>query len=569
MVDGWTVPGFTHVKELGRGASGRVMLAVDDVTRTEVAIKYLDERLWSDASWMQRYRAVARRMTQVEDEAIADLYDLVEGPGGAGAVVMQLARGISLRRMLDVQGPTGPLAALAVFGGSLAALGAAHQAEVVHQDFKPGNVLVEPTGEILVTDFGIVPPRAFGDEPPGTPAYAAPELWDGAPASPASDLYAATVVFYECLTGRRPFDAAGNGGKALAALAKAHREAPIPADAVPGPLRGLILAGLAKDPGDRPGSAEDFLAMLEEAAVSAYGPSWEAQGAGRLTDMVTATLSAPPPARPEPAGIARSAAPAAGLRSRRLLVGAAGAVAAIALAGGAVHVLSGGQDRPGGQDVLLPTAAAEGPRPDLSPTPGPGAALAARIERTAARHPSASFSFRRSGCCGAAVTAKGRFRLVSGGEPAYSMLVSSSDPQTRRTARTILIDDTAYVRTGASWQPVPSAGAQTQGYAPLAAGVRGGTSVANVAKLVQGSTSLRQVGRTYRGVVPMAALVDEPLYNDLTRATGAKRAVFALALDSSGLPHRLHVTVGSGDKAVTLRTAYARWGQPVSITAPR
>ncbi|HEX2313828.1 MAG TPA: protein kinase, partial [Thermomonospora sp.] len=107
MVDGWTVPGFTHVRELGHGASGRVMLAVDDVTQTQVAIKYLDGRLRADESFMHRYRAEARRLSQLEDPGIADLYEFVESPDGA-ALVMQFVEGVSLRRVLDTQGPTGP-----------------------------------------------------------------------------------------------------------------------------------------------------------------------------------------------------------------------------------------------------------------------------------------------------------------------------------------------------------------------------------------------------------------------------------------------------------------------------
>ncbi|SEG29449.1 Protein kinase domain-containing protein [Thermomonospora echinospora] len=578
-MDGWTVPGFTHVEELGRGASGRVMLAVDDITRTKVAIKYLDERLAADPSWLTEYRALARRLSQLEDPGIAELYDFVEGPGSSSAVVMQRIEGVSLRRVLDTQGPTGPLAALAVFGGSLAGLAAAHAAGVVHRDFKPANVLVEADGEVRITDFGIIPPRhaRAGEEPPGTPGYLAPELWDGAPASPASDLYAATVLFYECLTGRRPYDTGGTGGRALAALARAHRETPVPIETVPGPLRGLIAAGLAKDPVTRPASAEEFLAGLEEAAVAAYGPSWQAQGRGRLAEMAAAAAAAPPPTAPSRTDSDGSQRPA-GSGRRRLgpVVGAAAAVLVIAAALGAVAINSAGGDDEGasGRQTASPTppTATGSPQPTPSataPATGAGTALAARIERTAARRPSASFSFRRTGCCGPAVSARGQLRLLNGRDPAYSMLVSGATPQTRRAARTILLGETAYVRIGADWRPVSSASTQRQGYAPLAAEVRRSTSVTSVTALVKESTTLRRSGHVYRGVAPVAELTDGPLFGDLGRATGAKEVSFVLALDSAGLPRQIRITVGTGAKSVVLTTSYAGWGKRVSIKAPR
>ncbi|MCQ0006412.1 serine/threonine-protein kinase [Actinomadura madurae] len=200
VVDGWTVPGFTHERELGDGAAGRVVLAVDDLTSTRVAIKYLDRALGADESFLARFRAAARSLSQLEDPNVVDFYDFVETADGA-AIVMQCVEGVSLRRVLAAQGPTGPLAALSLLGGTLLGLAAAHEHDVVHGSMRPANVLVDGEGNARLTDFATAP---AGTEAQLGPPYAAPELWDGAPATVATDLYAATALFYECLTGHPP-----------------------------------------------------------------------------------------------------------------------------------------------------------------------------------------------------------------------------------------------------------------------------------------------------------------------------------------------------------------------------
>lgn len=578
LVDGWTVPGFTHVRELGRGASGRVMLAVDDLTQTKVAIKYLDGRLLDDERFLERFRGDARRLSQLEDPNVVDFYDFVEEPdGSSAAVVMERLGGVTLRRVLATQGPTGPLAALAILGGSLLGLAAAHSAGVVHQDFKPSNVLIDEEGNSRLCDFGVTPP---GNDPPGTPGYLAPELWDGAQAGPAADLYAATVVFFECLTGRLPYD----NGRGASALAKAHREVPIPVDAVPGPLRGLIAQGLAKDLADRPASAADFLGAVEDAAVTAYGPSWEAQGRSRLVEMATAAAAAPEPAAPssEPASGSTARSPR---QTRPRLIGAA--IAAVVVVGGVLcATVVYGMDRKDAPADPLASTGPPSPRPTTSrngkavdPVGAVGAAtLATRIDRAAGRRVSAAFTYRRSGCCGPVATAQGMFRLASGTSPAYTMTVSSPVAELRRPTRTVLVGETGYVRIGKAWRPVPAVGGQTRGYAALASRVRWSTSVANVTALLKASTSLRPADkgapqRGYRGTAPMAKLTRDdkvgPLYAELARGTKAKQVSFVIVVDRNSLPRQLRLTLtGGGGKSLVLNTSYAGWGRKVTITAP-
>ncbi|BCJ62719.1 serine/threonine-protein kinase [Micromonospora endophytica] len=270
---GWQVSGYTTVRRLGAGASGSVELAVHDATGTPVAIKYLSVRT-DDYVFRIAFREEARLLADIDDPYISRLYEYVENADGA-AIVMELVNGVSLRQMLRAQGPTTPESALCVLKGSLAGLGAAHANGVVHRDYKPENVLISHEGVSKLADFGIAMPfgASAGGGVTGTPRYMAPEQWTGAPASPACDIYAATATFFECLTGRPPYE-----GGDLATLRQQHARAPIPTRPAPRPVHKLLRHGLAKLPADRPRSARAFLAILEEAAVAGYGTDWEERG---------------------------------------------------------------------------------------------------------------------------------------------------------------------------------------------------------------------------------------------------------------------------------------------------
>ena len=278
----WQVPGYTDVRELGSGASGRVVLARHDADDTHVAIKYLNPRLLSDADVVARFRDEARLIASVDDPHTVKLYEYVESEHGA-AIVMELVDGPTLRRLIKQEGATGPEAALLVLKGSLLGLAAAHRLGVVHRDFKPENVIVTADGDSKLVDFGVAVLTGQSGEAVGTPPYMAPEQWANAPASPATDVYAATVTFFECLAGDRPFH-----GDTMAALAYQHQNMPPPVGRVPEPLRGLVEHGMAKRPEERPASAEEFLGELEVSARAAYGEDWEERGHAALRTLVSA-----------------------------------------------------------------------------------------------------------------------------------------------------------------------------------------------------------------------------------------------------------------------------------------
>ncbi|MDX2563192.1 serine/threonine-protein kinase [Streptomyces sp. TX20-6-3] len=382
----WVVPGYAEARELGAGGSGRVVLATHEETGLPVAVKYLSERFRSDEAFMRGFRAEARLLGALDSPHVVGFYEYVEAPRGA-AIVMELVDGVALRALIAREGSTGPEAALVVLKGSLLGLAAAHRAGVVHRDYKPENVLVAADGSSKLVDFGIAAGRGATPGVAGTPAYMAPEQWNGAPASPAADVYAATATFFECLTGRKPFS-----GDNFAELALHHLDSPVPDGQAPEPLRPLIRRGLAKSPHERPENAAAFVTELEAVATAAYGPDWEERGRGRLaalaallplllpssggaaegtTAFATTTFPAPPP-RPRwrlPRGVPAGAA-ALVLALLLALAARAGVEATNGdEAAQAFATTSTGPDAsPPGHDPAPPSPSASSPGPELSPS---------------------------------------------------------------------------------------------------------------------------------------------------------------------------------------------------------
>ncbi|MFJ4990319.1 protein kinase [Streptomyces sp. NPDC088732] len=326
-MSGWSAPGYTESAELGSGGSGRVVLARHDATSTPVAIKYLSDELRTDAGFLREFRAEAQLLGGLDTPYVVSLYEYVEGPHGA-AIVMELVDGIALRALLRQEGATGPEAALVVLKGSLLGLAAAHRTGVVHRDYKPENVLVAADGSSKLVDFGIAARSGETPDVAGTPAYMAPEQWTGLSASPATDVYAATATFYECLTGRKPFH-----GENFAELAVRHIEGPVPVDGTPEELHPLLRRGMAKEPADRPADAAAFVAELEGIAGAAYGPEWEERGQRRLAALAALLPLLFPSARAQGAQTAL-ATTVIGQGGRRLgRQGLLAAVGGLALAG--------------------------------------------------------------------------------------------------------------------------------------------------------------------------------------------------------------------------------------------
>jgi eukaryotic-like serine/threonine-protein kinase len=360
-VSEWTVPGYTQLTVLGEGGFGRVVLARHDATSRVVAIKYLHV---TDEASRAQFRHEAAILHRVVSPHVARLYQFVETAQGA-AIVMEAVPGVSLKDILARHGTLTPEAALAILKGSLLGLAAAHQAGTVHRDYKPGNVLVQPNNQSKLVDFGIALLSGHSGHSGGTPAYMAPEQWQGAPATPATDVYAATCVFFLCVTGFRPFTDTDTER-----LRHAHQFAAPPVTAVPEPVRALVARGMAKDVTARPASADAFVQELEAAAVAGYGKDWESKGWQRLAGYAGTLLAVSPMAwlvsstgvLTATGGTAAAGASAAGAAgsavAAKTAAGALAAKVAAAVVGAAVVV---------GATVIVVNTTGDDPAPPAEP----------------------------------------------------------------------------------------------------------------------------------------------------------------------------------------------------------
>ena len=334
--DGWAVPGYVEQRELGYGASGRVVEAVQEGTTLQVAIRYLSPDVVGHQDFLPRFRAQMLKLKELDVPSVVRVYDYAEQPGHGAAVVMELVNGVSLSTMIERQGPLDPEAALTVLKGTLLGLAAVHRLGFGHRDVKPGNVLVDNAGQVKLTNFGLAAPAA------GTPAYLAPERWEGDPGSQASELYAATAVFFECLTGAPPFS--GD----VARLREQHESGALPLDRVDPPLAPLIEQGMAKDWASRPHSANAFVSELEAVAASAYGPGWEERGRGLLAVRAAAQWPLSRGGRQNPPGGSAAAVGGSGRRPPLVVIVSIAAAAVILLGGIVTAVtLSDGGHRAG------------------------------------------------------------------------------------------------------------------------------------------------------------------------------------------------------------------------------
>ncbi|MEO5876159.1 MAG: serine/threonine-protein kinase [Streptosporangiaceae bacterium] len=279
----WRVPGYSELKELGAGVRGRAVVVRHDHSGRPYVIRYVTAH---DPAAQRRFQAESALLQHITSRYVARWHGhLDQGPHSA--ILMEAVNGVSLREILARQVSLSPESSLLVLKGALLGLASAHLHGVVHRGCRPANIVVRGDGLAKLIDFGIA--TLVG---PDGPAYQAPEQWTREAAGPATDLYAATCMFYECLIGRPPF----------AGTAKAHRSAPRPLHDVPDELRGIVSAGLARSMDDRPPSAATFVAELDVVAEATYGPRWEEVGrkllggtAGSLTGLFT--LDKGPPKR--------------------------------------------------------------------------------------------------------------------------------------------------------------------------------------------------------------------------------------------------------------------------------
>ncbi len=293
---------------LGRGGMAEVRKGTDTRLGRIVAVKRLRTDLASDATFQARFRREAQSSASLNHPSIVAVYDTGEEPAADVSqpyIVMEYVAGRTLREILREGRKILPERALEITSGVLSALDYSHRAGIIHRDIKPGNVMLTPTGDVKVMDFGIA--RAMSDAANsmtqtaavvGTAQYLSPEQARGETVDSRSDVYSAGCLLYELLTGRPPFV-----GDSPVAVAYQHvreqAQAPSEHDTDLTPeIDAIVMKALAKRLEDRYQSAGAMRTDIERYL------------AGRPVEAGPPPVAAPPPVpapvpvppeRPEPA----------------------------------------------------------------------------------------------------------------------------------------------------------------------------------------------------------------------------------------------------------------------------
>lgn len=383
---------------VGRGGMGVVARAVDELLNREVAVKVL--RAYTDASPAEladlraRMQREAQAAARVRHRGVVTVHDVTVDQG-LPVIVMELVDGPSLDDVLAERGALDPREAAAIGAELMDALDAAHRAGVLHRDVKPGNVLMERGGRVVLTDFGIASMDAAGDEAMtkltrageivGSLDYLPPERAQGREPGPASDIWSLGMTLYAAVEGTSPFRRTSVWSTLSAIVSE-----PLPEPRRAGPLTPVLLALMAKEPEARP-TAGQARAMLEQVAagggrtpttanvappVPAPVAQAPAPGFGPPTPpAATGGAPFPQPYAPyghQPPTVAQQqqqqqqqrSGPAAPRRTRTVLAAAA-AVVLLAGAGGAAYAVMG---KGGGKDH--DRAAGAAPTGAVSPSAG-------------------------------------------------------------------------------------------------------------------------------------------------------------------------------------------------------
>ena len=380
--------------EIGRGGMGTVYLGYDPLLDRQVAIKVLAPHLVWEQGFVERFLREARAAARLKHPNVVTIYDVGQ-EGSHYYFVMEYVEGQTLGQVIKQRGAMSPAEVTAIVGPLADALDQAHGQGLVHRDIKPGNIMVGPAGQVMLTDFGIA--RAAQEVGltttgtlVGTPEYMSPEQARGDVVDPRTDQYSLGVVAYEMLSGKVPF-----GGTTPHGVLYKQIHEPLPPISqvrpdVPAEVQTVLQQGLAKEPDQRYATVTAFAEALSQALGPAQRLARAGEGAAATADMPTvlvgpargvaaAPATSPPVRQPAPAarptaptttqGVAPTAERAAGRRRSGWVwvLGGLALLVAVAVSVGAILLLGGGEeeDQPGG----VPTSVAQSHVSQASPLP--------------------------------------------------------------------------------------------------------------------------------------------------------------------------------------------------------
>jgi serine/threonine protein kinase len=268
---------YDLIRVLGKGAMGLVYEGRDPNLDRRVAIKTIKVENLSEeaaAEYEVRFRTEARSAARLQHPHIVSVYDS-DRDGDIAFLVMEFIAGDDLKHHLDKGDLYSLEQTLGIMGDLLSALDYAHRQSIVHRDIKPANLLIETNGRVKLTDFGVARIQDSGEATRtqgsmvGTLKYMSPEQVQGRPIDARADLFAAGIVLYQLLTGKRPFD----GDTDFATIQQIVGHAPALPSAfnakLPPALDAVVAKALAKSRDLRYASAQEFLTALQAAAREA------------------------------------------------------------------------------------------------------------------------------------------------------------------------------------------------------------------------------------------------------------------------------------------------------------
>ena len=262
---------YQLLRIIDSGGMATIYSALDLRLDRHVAVKIMHPHLATDENYVERFIREAKAAAALSHPNIVAIQDQGWNQGGVPAVfiVMELVEGATLRQYLNERGKLPLVELMSIIKPVLSAIAAAHRLGIVHRDIKPENVLISRDGRVKIADFGLARGSIIGQTMTaessvvlGSVSYLAPEQVQRGVADARSDVYSSAVMFFEALTGEKPFT-----GEDPVQVALKHVKERIPRlsqmmTGVPPALDDLIYLATSSNPDERPVDAGDFLAKI-------------------------------------------------------------------------------------------------------------------------------------------------------------------------------------------------------------------------------------------------------------------------------------------------------------------
>ncbi|MHC4780777.1 MAG: serine/threonine protein kinase, partial [Planctomycetota bacterium] len=268
---GKEIEGWKLTQELGRGGMGVVMLA-ENAEDELAAMKLLPGDVAKDSNYIARFEREANALDAVDHENILQVFGTGMTQEGIYYIIMEYVEGKSLGDVIKTIGQLRPDQALSITKRVAAGLHEAHGQNIIHRDIKPDNILLDRSGEVKISDFGLAKDTSENTkltvtgQVVGTPAYMSPEQGMGKKVDSRTDIYSLGVTLFTMLAGQRPFV-----GKSPIGVVMMHIHEPPPdlrklVPGLPEGLYDLVSRLMEKNPDDRPQTGADLIEILDTVA---------------------------------------------------------------------------------------------------------------------------------------------------------------------------------------------------------------------------------------------------------------------------------------------------------------